>query len=417
MRYISTLIKESLTMFPAVLLLGPRQIGKSTLAQQLVKENILQHYITLDDFSTLSSAHSDPDGFIESISAASALDEIQRVPDLMRALKKNIDNNRRKGRFLLTGSANILAHPHVSESLAGRIDVFILEGFSLAELRKSPQPKFCQILLQESVSSFKDFLIQSEKTAFSFNQEDLLDGIFWGGFPEVVLSKNTAFRERYFQAYQTTYIEKDVRDLARSIDIVQYGLLAKVLLTHSGQLLNIKNLSNDLGLDQRTIKRYIELMEITFQTIQLPPWHRSSLKRLIKTPKVYAKDSGLMSFMQRLHKKEEMPLAGCFGMLLETFFFSELRKQTQIIPGVMHSFYRTHQGKEVDFVLEYGNKLVGIELKASSSVNAKDFSGLKDLQAANKDSLDFGIVFYQGNNVVYFGENLAAIPIKYLLFF
>ncbi len=416
MRYITTLIKASLNMFPAVLLLGARQIGKSTLAQHLVSNKILHHYATLDDLSTLSSATMDPDGFIHQFSESVALDEIQRAPDLMRALKKNIDVNKEKGRFLLTGSANILAHPQVSESLAGRMDVFILEGFSAAELRKLEAPKFCQKLLQEPLENFKSFLNTLQKTACLFTTENLTESIFFGGYPEIALSKNPAFRERYFQAYQTIYIEKDVRDLARSIDIVQFGTLAKLLLTHSGQLLNINNLGNDLGLDKRTIKRYVELMEITFQTIQLPPWHRSSIKRLIKTPKVYARDSGLMSFMQRIHQPKDIPETTAFGMLLETFFFSELRKQTQLIPGVTHSFYRTHAGKEVDFVIDYGNRLFGIELKASSSVNASDFNGLKDLQEANKGLLDFGMILYQGNEMVYFAENLAAIPMKYLLF-
>ncbi|HYF98000.1 MAG TPA: DUF4143 domain-containing protein, partial [Coxiellaceae bacterium] len=168
--------------------------------------------------------------------------------------------------------------------------------------------------------------------------------------------------------------------------------------------------------DQRTVKRYEELLEISFQTISLAPWYRNNLKRLIKTPKIYAKDPGLMSFMHRLRDTDEIIHSGCFGALLETFLFAELRKQTCMIPGVNHSFYRTHAGKEVDFVLEYGAKLVGIELKAAASVSVKDFSGLKDLEEANKGRLDFGMVLYQGDEIVYFAENLAAIPLKYLLF-
>lgn len=414
MRNITTHIKESLEMFSAVLLLGPRQIGKSTLAQYLVENKILNQYSTLDDLSTLSSATADPDGFIESFSTSVALDEVQRVPDLMRVLKKNIDNKKQKGQFLLTGSANILAHPQVSESLAGRMDVFVLEGFSVAERKKRLPPQFFRFLLQESLETFKKFLTHAQPIIFT--QEDLVESIFYGGFPEVALSQNNLFRERYFQAYQTIYIEKDVRDLARGIDIVQFGTLATVLFTYSGQLLNVANLSNDLGLDQRTIKRYVELMEITFQVIQLSPWHKSNLKRLIKTPKIYAKDAGLMSFMLRLRTQDEIIKSFAFGRLLETFFFTELRQQTQLIPGTSYSFYRTHTGKEVNFVIEYGEKLIGIELKAASSVNAKDFAGLKDLQEANKGRLDFGIIFYQGQEIIYFAENLAAIPMKYFLY-
>lgn len=413
MRYISTLIRQSLAMFPAVLLLGARQIGKSTLAHELVESGVLNTYHTLDDLSTLQSISHDPDGFIENLFGSVTLDEIQRVPDLMRALKKNIDDHRTKGRFLLTGSANVLAHPDVTESLAGRVDVFILEGLSVAELQQRPAPRFYQTLLQESSQSFKEFLHQAEKQSLTFTQQDLIENIFFGGFPEVAVARNEIFHQRYFQAYLSTYVEKDVRDLARGIDIVQFATLAKILLSQSGFLLNIKSLSSDLELDQRTVKRYIELMDMTFQTIQLPPWHRNSLKRLIKTSKIYAKDSGMVCAMKRLLRPQALLEDRTLGNVLETFFFSELRKQTQLIPGVTHSFYRTHTGKEVDFVLEYGEKIIGIELKAASSVHAQDFSGLKDLQEANKGRLDFGIVFYQGNNVVYFAENLVAVPIKY----
>lgn len=412
MRYLANSIRESLTFFPAVLLLGARQIGKSTLAQALVKEGILAQYLTLDDISVLSSVRNDPDRFLANITGSATLDEIQRAPDLMRALKKNIDENRKPGRFLLTGSANVLAHPAVTESLAGRLDILTLEGLSVAELQEKPAPIFFKTLLQASWEGFKNFLTNASAKALSFTDGNLQEAIFFGGFPEVALARQQHFAERYFQAYQTTYIEKDVRDLARGIDIVQFAQAAKTLMLHTGNLVNIKNLSNDLGLDQRTLKRYAELLEMTFQVVFLQPWYRNTLKRLIKTPKVYAKDSGFACFAFRAqpHDLYGFPY---MGQLLETFFFTELRNQTQLIPGVSTYFYRTHNGREVDFVLSYGNRLFGLEIKAAHSVTAKDFAGLKDLQEANGNKLDAGIVFYQGSEIVHFADNLMAIPLKY----
>lgn len=418
MRQLSDLIIESLNFFPAILLLGARQIGKSTLAQELISQKILDQYVTLDDLTTLSAFKADPDGTLASFTNRIALDEIQRVPDLMRALKKNIDENRQNGRFLLTGSANVLSHPNVTESLTGRLDIFILEGLGIAELNNRPNPKALKILLQESVENFKNYLSQLAKSPIipKLIQADLWEAVFFGHYPEVALAKNIHFKERYFQAYQTTYIEKDVRDLSKGIDIVQFAQVAKALMLQSGSLINMNNLANDLQLDQRTIKRYAELLEATFQIVFLQPWSRNTLKKIIKTPKVYAKDSGFMSFTHRVLSPDKLPESSCFGKALETFVFTELRKQTQMIPGTSTYFYRTHLGKEVDFVLEYGEKLIGLELKTAASVNAKDFAGLQDLEEANHGKLELGIVLYQGTEVLPFGKNKLAVPLKYFLF-
>ncbi len=412
------LAKESLKFFPATLLLGARQIGKSTFAKSLVNEGLLDEYVTLDNFTTLSAFKNDPDGALASFIHRIVLDEIQRVPDLMRALKKNIDENRQNGRFLLTGSANILSHREVTESLTGRLDILILEGLGLADFKQLPISESLRILLQESVSAFKTHLLKQESNTHiqSFKPEQLLNAIFFGGYPEVTLSQNARFKERYFQAYQTTYIEKDVRDLSKGIDIVQFAQVAKVLLLHSGGLLNIASLSQELQIDQRTIKRYIELMEFTFQLVFLQPWSRNTFKKIIKTPKIYAKDSGFMTFMHHTLSPQHLSDSRHFGEMLETYFFMELRKQTQMIPGVSTYFYRTHTGKEVDFVLEYGQKLVGLEVKAASTVQAKDFAGLNDLEDANHGILELGIILYQGNEIRFFAENKVAIPMKYFFF-
>ena len=419
MKYFKELVEESLQFFPAILLLGARQIGKSTFAKSLIAAGMLDEYVTLDDFTTLSSFKADPDAGLASFNRRIVLDEVQRVPDLMRALKKNIDENRQNGRFFLTGSANVLAHRDVTESLTGRLDVLILEGLGWSDLDKAPLAQGLKILLQASVDLFKNHIFQQQNLNIFANEKNiknyLLDTIFFGGYPEVALSQNARFKERYFQAYQTTYIEKDVRDLSKGIDVVQFAQVAKTFLLHSGGLVNMASLSQNLQLDQRTMKRYAELMELTFQVVFLQPWSRNAFKRVIKTPKIYAKDSGMMSFMHRILSPKDLLASSYFGEILETYFFMELRKQVQMIPGVSIYFYRTHAGKEVDFVLEYGQKIIGIEIKAANSVQAKDFSGLYDLEEASLGCFEMGMVLYQGDEVRFFDTNKAAIPMKYLL--
>ncbi|MCX7123497.1 MAG: ATP-binding protein [Gammaproteobacteria bacterium] len=416
MRSFSTLVLDSLTLFPAAILLGPRQVGKSTLAKSLIKEGVLDRYITLDDLTTLTAARQDPDGFIESLSGRVVIDEIQRVPDLMRALKKRIDEHPQNGQFLLTGSANILTHKETTESLAGRMEVLNLEGLSLAESQGLPLPHSLQIMLETSLENFKAYLESLRNTITPSAKSLIMEAVFLGGFPQVALSRNEKFAARYFQAYQTTYIEKDVRDFAKGLDMVSFARCAQAFLSQSGQLLNVKSVSTDLGIDQRTCKRYLELLEMTFQVIALKPWFVNSLKSLIKMPKVYARDSGLATFMHRILNKEQLPQSTYFGALFETFIFAELRKQFHLTPGVSCFFYRTHQGKEVDFVLEYGDRLFGVEVKSAASVSPRDFGGLKDLEAARGKPLNLGVVLYQGEEIIYFAKNLWAVPVKYMLF-
>lgn len=416
MRSFATLVSESLTLFPATLLLGARQVGKSTLAKSLVKAGMLDRYVTLDDLTILTAASADPDGFIESLTGRVVIDEVQRVPDLMRALKKNIDVNRVNGRFLLTGSANVLAHKGTTESLGGRMEVLVLEGLSVAEAQGRPLSTSLKMLLEEPSVQFKQFLEDTKKQSIEYSRDMLLEAVFLGGYPELALSHNEKFAPRYFQAYQTTYVEKDILDFARGLDMTNFARCTHVLLSQSAQLLNIKSLSTDLGIDQRTCKRYLELLEITFQATMLKPWFNNALKRLIKTPKIYAKDAGCATFMHRLITREQLPLSPYFGALFETFVFAELRKQFHLTPGVSCFFYRTHLGKEVDFVLEYGDRLFGLEVKAAASVTPKDFAGLRDLEDARGKPLDLGLVLYQGNEIVYFAENLWAVPLKCMLF-
>lgn len=410
-RHLAAVVRRSLADFPAVLLLGARQVGKSTLAMELVGAGVLERYVTLDDLATLEAARGDPDGFVSRLGDAVALDEIQKVPDLMRALKKSIDKDRSPGRFLLTGSANLLALPAVSESLAGRVDVIHLEGLSRRETTGLPAGGTTLELLLQS-RSLDEPLKELRKVVLKgppVVRAELQALVFYGGFPEVVLKRSPRFTERWFSSYVTTYVERDVRDIARLDDVVGFGKLVRLAGLRSANLLNNKNLAVDAGLDQRTAARYLELLEVTFHAERLAPWQANVRKRLVKTPKLYLRDSGLACHLAGVSGARDLGDHPGWGALFETWARAEIRKATAHTLGFSSSFYRTHLGKEVDFVIEKGRRLLGIEVKSSGGVTASDFAGLKDLQQAT-GSASRGVLLYGGEEVVPFSKSLVAVP-------
>jgi predicted AAA+ superfamily ATPase len=417
MRYVTNLIKESLKDFPAVLLIGARQVGKSTVAKQLVKEGICNEYISFDDISNLQLAVADPDGFLERFTENVALDEVQRVPDLLRAIKKSVDANRRPGRFLLTGSANVLAMPQVSESLSGRVDVVHLEGLSLGEiLERSHRPTFIDLLFNEGggIKSLVTQFMDQRNQLPSISRQLYGDLLYYGGFPEVWSKQNPTFARRWFASYQKTYLERDVRDVSRAIDLIPFGKLLELSAIRTGNLQVLSSMAGDVGIDQRTVSRYLGILELTFQVNHLTPWFSNVSKRLIKSPKIFMNDVGTACFYHQIKSSADLWSYRSLGALSETWVWGELRKQLVFSPGIRSNFYRTHQGKEIDFVLSSGSKLFGIELKWSSSVDSSDFSGLKDLtEAAPPDTQ--GVVLYLGEDAISFGPNLAALPLRALL--
>ncbi len=415
-RHIHDFIKQSLLDFPAVLLNGARQVGKSTLAHQLQKIGIIDRYVTLDDLTVLRAAHTDPDGFLQQFQGSVAIDEVQRAPDLLRAIKKRIDEDRHPGRFLLTGSANVLSYPGVSESLAGRVDIIRLEGLSVGELYRQEKPSsfisdlFSGSSAYELVNHWNKIL----KNKPFIPKNDLSSLIYFGGFPDVTLKKDIRFRNRWFSSYETAYIDKDVRDLNRFLDIVSFSKLFHLAGLQTGSLLNQKNLSIEVGLDQRTVSRYLEILEITFQVHTLTPWFANTRKRLIKTPKVYTNDSGQASYLMGISSPDNLISHPSFGGLLETWAWSEIRKLLSITAGIECSFYRTHLGKEVDFLLSHGMIHWGIECKASTNVSLKDCRGLTDMIEAIGPNTK-GIILYAGDEVVSFADNIIAVPFRILI--
>jgi len=407
-RALRSTVATALAGFPAVLLVGARQVGKSTLAAQLVAEGSLAASVTLDDFSTLAAAQTDAQGFVAGLAHGTAIDEVQRAPDLLRAAKLVIDRDRRCGRFLLTGSANVLALPATTESLAGRAALLELEGFSLAEAagREPPLQLFELLFGHGSWSSAVERLRAMVSPLSATEQRQ---AIFFGGFPEVVLRATTAFHETWFSSYLALYVERDVRDLARIPDTAAFGTLFRLAASASGQLANMAQLGSDAKVDQRTAAHYVRLLEITFQLNRLQPWFRNVRKRLVKTPKLYLRDTGLACHMLGITAPDQLVGHPAAGALWETWVYGELRKLAGLGPRVDLSFVRTHTGNEVDFVLQRGDVMAAIEVKAGHSVAAEDFGGIRELRELVGKDLR-GIVLYGGHETVSFGDGLAAVP-------
>jgi len=405
-RNLAASILAALSDSPVVLLNGARQSGKSTLVQSLAKEQYPARYVTLDDASILAAAREDPTGFLVGLDKPVILDEVQRAPDLFLAIKADIDRHRRPGRFLLTGSANVLLLPRLSESLVGRMEILTLWPFSQGEL-------------QEIRDGFVDAVFTRSLTAFTdrdLERADLLQRVLIGGYPEAIARESSTRRHAWFRSYITTLMQRDVRDLAQVEHLTAFPRLLALLATRSASLLNYAELSRSLGLPQSTLKRYLTLLEMTFLIQPLPAWSANLGKRLVKAPKIVLNDTGLIAHLLGLSEQRIHSDPAFLGPLLENFVVMELRKQitwSQTQPQLYH--FRTQTGHEVDIVLEdSAGHVVGVEVKASSTLNARDFKGLRLLSEALGKRFLRGVVLYIGKESVPFGSKLQAMPVSAL---
>jgi predicted AAA+ superfamily ATPase len=405
-RNITDKVFEALQDTPVVFLNGPRQAGKSTLVQMLTEDKHPAKYLTFDDSNVLAAASADPAGFIAGLEGALVIDEVQRVPDLFLAIKAEVDRNRKPGRFLLTGSANILLLPKLAESLVGRMEILTLWPLSQGEI------KSCKEAFVDRLFSKKTISVESTSLATS----TLFKKILSGGFPEV-LSRTSANRQKaWFSSYVTTILQRDVRDISNIEGLTSIPRLLSLVASRACGLLNYAELSRSFAIPQSTLKRYLSLLETTFLVKLLPAWSGNLGKRLVKSPKVLLTDTGLIAHLigvdqQRLKEEPQF-----FGGLLENFAAMELVKQigwSKVQPQLFH--FRTQTGQEVDFLLEdSAGRIVGIEVKASSTVRSDDLKGLRMLSDSVGDKFIRGIVLYCGSDYVPFGSKLAAVPMSEL---
>ena len=407
-RHITSRLLEALSDSPVVLLHGARQTGKSTLVQHLTSGEHPARYFTFDDAAVLAAATSDPAGFLAGIEGPIALDEVQRVPELFLAIKADVDRNRWPGRFLLTGSANVLMLPKLSESLTGRMEILPLWPLSQGEIAERREG------LIDSLFARRPF--ESVQAKGKDDGPALIDRILRGGYPEAQRRESPSRRRAWFNSYVSTILQRDIRDLANVEGLSAMPRLLSLLAARVGSLLNHSEVSRSLGMPQTTLKRYMALLEATFLVQLLPAWSGNLGKRLVKSPKLYLNDTGLAASLLGMGDEAALRQAQVLGSLAEDFVVMELRKQaawSQTEPGLFH--YRTLTGQEVDVVLESpSGELVGIEVKTSATVNAADLKGLRALAEDAGKRFRQGVLLYQGREVVPFGEHLHAVPVDAL---
>ena len=405
-RNLTPSILASLADTPVVFLAGPRQVGKSTLVQALAQREYPATYFALDDLATLGAARADPVGFVAGLTGPTVLDEVQRAGDLLLAIKATIDRDRRPGRFLLTGSANVLALPRVADALVGRMAIHTLWPLSQGELTGHVED-FVGAVFSERLPT----VVEAPP-----RRDDLAQRVALGGYPEVRQRGSAERRGDWFADYLTTLLERDFRDVAAVVDVTQVLRLLTLVAARLGGPVAVSDLARTLAMPHSTVSRFLSLLEALFLIHRLPAWSSNRGVRLAKAPKLYLTDTGLATHLVGQSAEALAAAPDRLGPLLETFVVNELLRQAGWSrPRVRLYQYRTYGGQEVDIVLEApGGRCVGVEVKLAATVTARDVAGLRGLAEAAGEVFHRGIVLYTGEQVVPFAANIHALPLSAL---
>jgi predicted AAA+ superfamily ATPase len=396
-RHIAGAIRQAMADTPVVCLAGPRQAGKTTLVRTLFPERA---YVTLDDAGLNATARHDPVGFVAGLPSPVTLDEVQRAPELLPAIKMAVDRDRRPGRFLLTGSANLLL-PKTSESLAGRMEIVRIHPLSEAEKERAAGTFLARLLAGKLVPRVG---------ATAEAGPGLARRLLAGGYPEP-LSRSPARARQWHRQYLQAILERDLVDLARVRHVEDVSRLLALLAIRTGTLLNASSAAGELGMHRETIEHHLAVLERLFLVRRLPAWQRSAAKRLIKTPKVHLVDSGLAGALADLSEEDWTVRRERFGCLLESFVVQQLICMAGWTdPALRFWHYRDKDQVEVDLVITRGSRVWGVEVKASATIQPGDGRGLRCLAEQAGDSFQAGILLYAGSHNLRLGDErfLAA---------
>jgi predicted AAA+ superfamily ATPase len=399
-------LRTALADTPVVAILGPRQCGKSTLARLLMPK---YGYVSLDDPDALALAHKDPRNFMSALPDPVIIDEIQRAPELMRAIKHSVDRDRRPGRFVLTGSANLLLMPKLGDSLAGRMAVRELQPLSAAE-RAHREGDFLRAWIADELRP----TLSLAETAPG-DPLDLPRRLMAGGFPEPL--RRTPERARaWHRDYLRALLDRDVNDVARIREPREVGRLLSLLALRNGELLNVSTLSNELDLRRETVDHYLTACERLYLIRRLQPWHSHESKRLIKTPKIHLVDSGLAASLADLVPEDWTQRRGRCGHLLESFVLQQLIAQAGWTdPDLKFWHYRDKDLVEVDIVMTRGQRTWGVEVKSTATPSLADVSGLRRLAAQCGKNFAGGVLFHSGEHIITLSDpRFLAVPLSKL---
>lgn len=402
-RFVLNNILEALADTPVIFLRGARQTGKSTLVQMIANGPYPARYVTLDNAGILSAAGADPTGFIAGIEKPVVIDEAQRIPELLLSIKEDVDRHRQPGRYILTGSADILTVPKVSDALVGRMELMTLWPLSIAEIK-----------------GHKDNLVDAFYSPY-FHRHlyqnptfDLNASMIAGGFPEPLQRTSHRRRLAWFDSYISTILDRDIRNLAHIQDLAAVPRLLKLLASRLATLHNQSEVSRSTGIPNSTLSRYMALLKTIFLVQDLPAWSSNLGKRLVKSPKLLMVDTGLACSLMGIDEDGLRQGGEVVGRIFENFVALELFKHASWSDKPVRLYhFRSQLGQEVDIVIEDNRGyIIGIEVKLSATPSPKDFSGLKILQAHLREKFVRGVLVYTGNDVIPFGKNLHAVPIQ-----
>lgn len=427
-RSVERRLVEALEDSPVVLIHGPRQCGKTTLAQitcapnhptwggsgparSYSQEGRDYSYFSFDDPVTRDGARADPMGFVADLPEHVILDEVQRVPELFEAIKISVDRRRAPGRFLLTGSTNVFLVPQLSDSLAGRIQIVPLHPLTQFELTGLSNPShrdagFLNALFGDGFPMFRCERLGGQ----------LVDRIVAGGFPAALERPTPRRLANWYRDYVEVLVQRDARDIARVRSLDVLPRLLRAAAAHTAQLFNLSTLASPFELSRPSIGDYVTLLERLFLLERLPAWHSDRMKRLVKSPKLHLGDTGLAAALLGTDARALAADRSLLGHFLETFVYQELRRQSSWHDTPTEFFhFRDKDGVETDVVIEQTSGAVaGVEIKAAATVNSTDLRGLRKLEKAVGNRFVRGIVLHDGETCIPFGDRFHAVPISRL---
>lgn len=384
-------------------LLGARQVGKSTLVHELTKAEYPAEYITLDDPAAARAARADPTEMIANLRGPAVIDEIQRAPDLLLAIKVKLDSDNSRGQFLLTGSADLLTLPTVADALPGRVEYLRLWPFSQAELRGA-RSDFVDLVFAGQFPRVSDAPVGRRAIARS---------LLRGGYPEAQ-GQTMRGLTRFFESYVDSLLSRDLTDVANVREPAKVSDVLQMLAARSGAILSVDGIAKDLGISRVTVEKHLAVLERLFLVRRLRAWHRNLGAKLVKSPKVHVVDSGLLAHLTGADETRIAEDGAMAGAMLESFAAMELVRLAELCdqPPLVHH-YRDHRQREVDIVLERrSGEIVGVEVKAGASPDADDFAGLRHLRDTLGERFKAGVLLYTGSQTIPFGDRIAAVPVS-----
>lgn len=402
-RTLATALQEASASFKVLLLTGPRQVGKTTLLQDIQKDS--RSYITLDDLNLRIAAQEDPASFLERLQLPVLIDEVQYAPNLFPYIKMAVDKSKQPGLFWLTGSQQFDMMKNVTESLAGRVAILQLQGISLAEEQ-------ARINAMPFLPDLKQLMLR-QKDVKPLTLPEVYHKIWRGSYPDMVIQNGKNW-ERFYDSYVSTYIQRDIREYLNINDIATFYKFMRVAAARTGQLINYADMARDVGVSEVTIKSWLNVLHASGIIYQLQPYFNNQTKRLIKTPKLYFMDTGLCSFLSGWLTPDVLERGAMSGAILETWVVSE------IIKSYLHQgrtprvyFYRDKEKREVDLLIEENGMLWPIEIKKTGSIQNSGFKGFDVLQNLNMPIGHGGLICFV-NSLVSISKEVDAIPIAFL---